>query len=293
MERSTCKDITMEKAFSTHAIIVTGANSGIGAACARHFVGRGVPVIGTYRNEAKMKELLATLGTERLVAVPMDVADERSRRQAAERIPQVLKERGWQLYAVVNNAGIAVPGPMKYLPMTQLKEQFEVNVFGLVDFTQRMLPLLRPAGHLRPRVLLMSSVAGLVAHPMLGAYSASKYAVEAIGDAWRIELKPFGIELILIEPGPIRTPIWKSFEKYIDQYRDTEYAPFLEKTDRVVQKMVREALPVERVAKVVYKACTQPKPKTRYLVARGAWMYRLMRILPDRWKDSLFLKYAR
>ncbi len=283
----------MENAFSTHVIVITGANSGIGAACAQLFVERGVPVIGTYRDEAKMNELLATLDTERFVAVQLDVADTRSRREAAERIAQVLEERGWQLYTVVNNAGIAVPGPMKYLPLAQLKEQFEVNLFGLVDFTQRMLPLLRPAGALRPRVLLMSSVAGLVAHPMLGAYSASKYAVEAIGDAWRIELKPFGIEFVLIEPGPIRTPIWKSFEVYIDQYRDTEYAPFLEKTERVVQKMVREALPVERVAEVVYKACTRRKPKTRYLIARGAWMYRLMRFLPDRWKDAMFLKYAR
>jgi len=283
----------MKNTLRTHAVVITGANSGIGAACAQLFVERGVPVIGTYRDETKMKEVEATLTGGQLETVYMDIADGTSRSRAAEEITRVLKGRGWELYAVVNNAGIAVPGPMKYLPLAQLREQFEVNVFGLVDFTQRMLPLLRPAGELRPRVVLMSSVAGRVAHPMLGAYSASKHAVEAIGDALRIELTPFGIEVILIEPGPIRTPIWKSFDKYIDQYRDTEYAPFLEKTDRVVQKMIRHALPVEHLAEVVYKACTKRKPKTRYLVARGAWMYRLMPLIPDRWKDALFLKYAR
>jgi NAD(P)-dependent dehydrogenase (short-subunit alcohol dehydrogenase family) len=198
----------------------------------------------------------------------------------------------------VNNAGISVSGPLEFVPLEDLRRQFEVNVFGQVAVTQRFLPLLR-AG--RGRIVNMSSIAGRSTAPLLGPYSASKFALEACNDALRRELHPWGIHVSCVEPGAIATPIWKKALDAADGpaaatlLRAGElYAKPMKALRRFGEHADRTAVPAELVARVVHHALTARKPKTRYLVGKDAKIQAMLtRLLPDRMLDAVFRKLLR
>ena len=192
------------------------------------------------------------------------------------------------LSGLVNNAGIVVPGPIEFLPLPELRRQLEINVVGQVAVTQAFLPLIRTG---RGRIVNMGSISGRMATPFTGAYGASKFALEALTDALRLELAPWGISVSIIEPGAVATPIWDKVEA-IDSSRaaSTPYGPALAVVKDFSIAMGRRGFPPEKIGGVVLKALTAAKPRTRYTVTPDALRFRLMMALPKRMVDRLIAK---
>lgn len=261
------------------AVLVTGASKGIGEACVLRLVRDGFRVYGGVRRQED-GEALIRAGGEAVVPVLLDVTDEDQVAAAAARIDEETGDRGLQ--ALVNNAGIAVAGPLEFLPLDELRRQFDINFHGQIAVTQACLPLLRRSressrGDYRAgRLIFMSSVAGRSSMPFVGAYAASKHALEAAADALRVELKPSGIVVSVIEPGVITTPIWetsrlgseqtlKRMPPAAEEHYGRVLAALNERTARGVY-----GLPPEKVAEVVAHALTARRPRLRYVVGRDA-----------------------
>jgi NAD(P)-dependent dehydrogenase (short-subunit alcohol dehydrogenase family) len=279
-------------------VVVTGASTGIGAACALDCVSRGMTVFAGVRNP-RAGETLARKAGPSLIPITLDVTDERSIAQSVEAVQRVVGEAG--LGGLVNNAGIVIGSPLEVIPLPQLRKQLEVNVIGQIAVTQAFLPLLRRG---RGRIINMGSIAGRGTIPLLGPYSASKYALEALTDALRMELQPWGIQVSIIEPGAIATPIWEKSAKEAEglEASASEEAKILygEAVVRVrdaVAEAAKRAIAPDTVVRAVHHALTASRPHTRYLVGSDAklraWM---VKWLPDRIQDKLLLwalKYPR
>ncbi|OGU01766.1 MAG: hypothetical protein A2W29_13645 [Gemmatimonadetes bacterium RBG_16_66_8] len=261
----------------TQGVVVTGASSGIGRAVAERLAANGWQVFGTIRQAADGTALQA-VGVQ---PVQMDVTDHRAIAAARDQVLEALG--GTPLAGLVNNAGVAAAGPLEHMPLADLRHVLDVNVVGVVAVTQAFLPALRCA---RGRVVNIGSVSGRVALPFAGPYSASKFALEAISDSLRRELLPSGVQVVLVQPGSIATPIWEKVAAIdLRRYRDTSYAAVL---SRVLERTLasgRRGLPADTVATAVLAALTQPRPPVRMLVVRRPWRTRLARWLPDRWLD--------
>jgi NAD(P)-dependent dehydrogenase (short-subunit alcohol dehydrogenase family) len=255
---------------------VTGASSGIGEACALRLARNGWRVLAGVRKAGD-----APAGTEEVL---LDVTDAEAVRAAAERVEE--------LHGLVNNAGIAVAAPLEALPLDELRRQLEVNVIGQVAVTQALLPQLRRG---RGRVVFVGSIAGRSALPFLGAYAASKHALEAVGDALRVELAPWGIHVSIVEPGSIATPIWTKGATMADAIQARVppetlvlYRDRMDAFRRAAAAAGRRGVGPDRVAEVVEDALTADRPKTRYLVGRDAKLRALFERLPDRARDRVF-----
>ena len=264
-------------------VLVTGASTGIGEATAFHLRELGFdPVAGVRRDEDAER-----LEGHGLQTVRLDVTDEAQIAAAREAIGD------GALAGLVNNAGVAVAAPLEYVPLDQFRRQLEVNLIGQVAVTQAFLPALRRAGG---RIVNVSSIGGRVALPLLSPYNASKFALEAVSDSLRRELRPQGIDVIVIEPGGIKTPIWKKGNKLADELI-SEMPPEAERLyGRLVAGVRRETVKIERerglspraVAEVIGTALTVERPRTRYVVGREAKVRaNLARLLPDRAMDRL------
>ena len=242
------------------SVLVTGAGRGIGLAITEHMSRRGWEVYAT----ARSSDALQSLGRiPNVHAIPLDITD----RAAIAALPDLLPA---ELNGVVNNAGIVVNGPVEGLTLDDLTRQFDVNVISQIAVTQAVLPKIR-ASH--GRVLFISSVSGLFTTPGTGAYNASKYAVESLADALRMELRPWKIPVSLIEPGPIRTDLWtevvNEHDRMADQLSDEHrrlYAPHLAGTRKLLGRMQKLAADPSRVTKAVDHALTSRRPKRRYLL---------------------------
>lgn len=271
------------------AVLVTGAAKGIGHACVQRLAGRFRVYAGVRRLEDGAA-LSAELGPE-VVPVQLEVTDEAAVTAAAAFIHADLGDR--PLAGIVNNAGMAVAGPLEFLPLDDLRRQFEVNVIGQVAVTQAMLPMLRES---RGRIVNMGSIAGKSALPMTGPYSASKFALEAITDSLRVELLPFGVDVIIIEPGVIATPIWLTSIEAADVVMKRLPPQAFEYYGRIIERVRQRALkgvgglPADAVARVVEHALTSARPRTRYIVGRDAKVRALLGHLPDRWRDRIIAK---
>lgn len=256
--------------ISKPAVVVTGASTGIGFACAVDLDARGFAVFAGVRRQGD-DEALRRASNDRIQPISMDVTDYASVARAAEDVARRSGERG--LDGLVNNAGISVVGPLECLPMEDFDRQMRVNVSGQVAVTQAFLPLLRRA---RGRVVFMSSESGRVVLPMLGAYAASKHALEAVADAFRRELKRAGVRVAIIEPGSIKTPIWEKASGSGKALRasvpgaDALYKPDLAFVDKMAAHALRFASEPEVVTRAVHHALTARVPKLRYLVGREA-----------------------
>ncbi|MBR9989589.1 MAG: SDR family oxidoreductase [Gemmatimonadetes bacterium] len=280
---------------SRPAVLVTGASKGIGEACTLRLARDGFRVYAGVRRDADGMALIRQAG-DAVTPVLLDVTDAAQIAEAAEQIDSECGERGLQ--ALVNNAGVAVAGPLEFLPIAELRQQLEINVTGQVAVTQACLPLLRRArasskgDHRAGRIVFMSSVAGRSSLPFMGPYAASKFALEAVADALRIELKPFGLAVSLVEPGVIATPIWETSRDRAER-NIAEMPPQLDEFYGRAMDALRSridsmgGLPAERVADVVAHALTAKRPRIRYLVGRDARLRVAMQMLPDRLHDAL------
>ena len=272
------------------AVLVTGAAKGIGHACVERLVRRFRVYAGVRRSEDG-DALRAQFGPD-VVPVMLEVTDAAAVGAAAEFIRSDLAEV--KLAGIVNNAGLAVAGPLEFLPLDELRRQFEVNVIGQVAVIQAMLPMLRES---RGRIVNMGSIAGKSALPMTGPYSASKFALEAITDSLRVELLPFGVDVIIIEPGVIATPIWQTSIAAADQVMKRLPPQAFEYYGHIMERVRARALngdigglPADSVARVVEHALTATSPNTRYMVGRDAKLRALLGHLPDRWRDRLIAR---
>jgi len=277
------------------AILVTGASTGIGAACALGLDRLGMRVFAGVRRAADGAALQRE-ASPRLTAVAIDVTDAGSIAGAARTITAVMGDAG--LAGLVNNAGIAVPGPLEFLPLADLRRQLEINVVGQIAVTQAMLPLLRAA---RGRIVNMGSIGGRMATPFVGAYAASKFALEALTDALRVELRPWRIGVSIIEPGAIATPIWQKSAREGERLRAAMppeatrlYGQALEALRRGAARSERDAIPPDAVVAAVVHALTAPRPRTRYVIGRRAKVQAaIARWVPDRARDRLLTRVLR
>ncbi len=188
-----------------------------------------------------------------------------------------------RLDGLVNNAGIAVAAPLEDLPLEELRRQLEVNLVGQLAVTQALLPALRVA---RGRIVFVGSIAGRSALPFLGAYAISKFALEAVADSLRLEVAPHGIDVALVEPGTIATPIWTKPQPLADLVSE-RYRARVEHFRTIAAARAAKAAPADRVAQAVEHALTASRPKTRYLVGRDARIRAALERLPDRWRDRI------
>jgi NAD(P)-dependent dehydrogenase (short-subunit alcohol dehydrogenase family) len=263
-------------------VVVTGASSGIGEASALRLARAGQDVFAGVRTEADAERLRAQ-GVE---PVMLDVTDPASIAAA------VGKLEGRPLHGLVNNAGVAVSMPLEFLPLAELRRQLEVNLVGQVAVTQAFMPNLRAA---RGRIVNVGSIAGHSALPFLGAYAASKHALEAVTDVLRVELQPFGIEVVIVEPGTIATPMWrKGAEGFQELAADMPddlgrlYGDRMQAFRRAASAAAQRGEPADDVAEVVERALTAKRPKTRYLVGRDARRRARVERLPDRLRDRVY-----
>lgn len=270
------------------SVVVTGASTGIGEATALHLDRLGLRVFAGIRKPAD-GERLSAAGPDRLTPVTIDVADGESIDRAAA---EVSEATGGRLSGLVNNAGIAVSAPLEFVPVDELRRQLEVNVVGQVAVTQAFLPMVRAA---RGRIVNIGSVGGRVALPLLGPYNASKFALEALTDCLRRELRPWGIEVAIVEPGGIATPIWDKSGAAADALLsgmpprvEELYGRLIAAIRREAEKTGRTGLPPSAVAEAVAHALTAKRPRTRYLIGRDAKArVAISRLIPDRAFDAL------
>jgi len=272
------------------AVVVTGASSGIGEACARRLAGLGFHVFAGVRKPADGERLQREIPG--VTPLSIDVVDADSIARAASTVADATGSAGLAgLAGLVNNAGVAVPAPIEHQPIDDFRRQIEINLIGQVAVTQAFLPQLRAA---RGRIVNMSSIGGKVAVPLLGAYAASKFGLEGFSDSLRRELRPWGIHVAVIEPGTIATPIWDKgiasgdeLEASMGDDAKRDYGPLIATVRTASAQGARTGLPPDAVAKDVAHALTARRPKTRYLVGREAKSRALLaRVVGDRVVDA-------
>lgn len=278
---------------ASKSILITGASTGIGAACALDLDKLGFRVFAGVRKQSD-GEALQRQTSDRLTPIIIDVTLGDTIGEAAVAIESTVGEDG--LFGLVNNAGILVPGPLECISLDDLRRQYEVNVVGVVAVTQAILPLLRVA---QGRIVNMGSISGKASPPYLGAYSSSKFALESITDVLRMELQRWSIDVSIIEPDSVATPIWgklletaSELGKHLPEAVRTLYEQDLTLMSNASQQMDKSGMPVERVVRAVRHALTARRPKTRYPVGtRTHLAFWAARNLPDRMRDG-FMKRA-
>ncbi len=261
------------------AVLTTGASKGIGFATARYLADRGYRSLGTVRGE----EAAARLRDAGVEPIRMEVTDPESISRAAEEVERILA--GTPLRAVVNNAGVLAAGPIELANLQEARAVFEVNFFGALAVTQAFLPQLRAS---RGRVINMSSLSGRFAFPFVGIYAATKHALEAASEALRRELVQTGVDVILIEPGSIQTPIWDNLDNLdLSRFQGTDYERLMPVVRKMAVRGGRNGLPVDRVSRAVYRAVSSRRPPARIPVVASRPRWVLQRMLPARMWDRL------
>lgn len=266
------------------SVVISGVSTGIGEDAARLLCRRGYRVYGTVRRVEDGERLRAELG-EAFTPLLLDVRNEAAVRAAAARVAAELV--GAPLFGLVNNAGIADPGPLLCVSPASLRTHYEVNVIGVLHMVQAFVPMMRARDNDRPgRIVNISSVAGRLAYPFMGAYAASKHALEALSDSLRRELLIYGIDVIVIQPGTISTQIQGKAAHIQTAFADSDYHMTLTHIDMAEQR--RAGLPASVVSDKILTALTVAKPKTRYVIP-NEWirLWLVPRYLPDRWLDRI------
>lgn len=275
------------------AVLITGCSSGFGRAAALRLLGHGWSVLATVRKPADADSLAAEVekahgadARERLRIVICDLVEP----AGLDALSAALADQP-ALDAVVNNAGTALAGPIELLPVDDLRRVFEINVLAQVAVAQRALKLLKQS---RGRLINVSSISGRIATPLLGAYCASKYALEALSDALRLELAPLGVRVVVIEPGASATAIWETTRRRAEQlerarkFDAQEYDQLIAAFDQEIRRAVSVAFPPEEFARVVELILNKRHPRPRYTVPRLLKAAIFGRgLLPDRWWDAL------
>jgi len=287
------RDSTAGSLPNVKSVLITGASTGIGQATALRLDAAGWRVFAGVRREEDAASLRAE-ASRRLIRVILDVTDAG---QIAAAAALVRQQAGEGLDGLVNNAGIAVPGPLETLPIDDFRRQVDVNLSAQVAMTQALLPQIRAA---RGRIVFITSIGGLIAFPMFGAYHAAKFGLEAVADVFRRELRPWGISVSAVEPGSIATPIWERGEREADAVggrapdaHDELYGRSIATYRKVTQRTAARGIAPDAVAKAIEHALGAERPRTRYLVGRDARGQALLaRLLPDRLVDRLITHFT-
>ncbi len=273
------------------SVVITGASTGIGWACAKLLLDKGFRVFGSVRKQADADRLKKEFGAS-FNPLMFDVTDGAAVLAAAREVGTALD--GETLAGLVNNAGIAVAGPVLELAADEFRRQMEVNVIGPIIATQAFGPLLGVDAALkgpRGRIVMISSVAGRNGNPLSGAYSASKHAIDGLSESLRREMMLFGIDVIIVAPGAVKTPIWgKAEEVDISAYKNSPFFPALQKVRAVMLQFGKHGLPAETIAETVFEALTTARPKVRYQITPDPIRHLVTAILPKRTVDRIIAK---
>lgn len=277
------------------AVVVTGASSGIGRATALHLDALGFQVFAGVRREPDGASLRRD-ASPRLRPVILDVTDAASLATAAKEVEADLDGEG--LAGLVANAGIGVGGPVEFVPLDELRHVLEVNSVGMVATLQAFLPLVRVGGG---RIVAVGSISGRLAAPFAGPYAASKFAVEALCDSLRVELRPWGLHVALVEPGDVATPIWEKTQRFADEMLARLpdegrrlYGDLIPAVRERLAQSAKGAASPEGCARAVHHALTARRPKSRYLVGSDAKAQAALAwLVPDRWRDALIARLLR
>ena len=263
------------------SVLVTGASTGIGLAITQYLASKGMYVFAGARKQEALESLAKN---PNVTPLKLDVTNAEDIKQAKK----IIEEKAAGLFALVNNAGIGNGGPLMDVSVEDLRAQFEVNLFGVHQITQAVFPLLLKA---KGRIVMMSSDSGFFATPFFGPYCSSKFALEGYADSLRREITPYGVKVIIIEPGRVTTPIWNKGEKYLNKYADSIFAVEARAIgEYAIRKGKTTGLAPLEVAKTVHQVLTVASPKLRYIVAKNKFEYQMMKILPASYVDKLTLK---
>ncbi|PKN50639.1 MAG: hypothetical protein CVU55_15875 [Deltaproteobacteria bacterium HGW-Deltaproteobacteria-13] len=267
------------------SVLVTGASSGIGLATAEYLAVQGFHV---YAGARDMRALGALSKNSNITPVQLDVTD----REDIAEVKRIIEGKGTGLFGLVNNAGITKAGALMDVSVEDMRAQFEVNLFGVHQITRALFPFIL---QVKGRIVMMSSDSGFFATPFVGPYCSSKFALEGYADSLRREITPYGVKVVLIEPGRIVTAIWDKGEKSIADAQ--HHSMFWKEAKALGEYSIRKGkttgLPPIAVAGIVHQALTLEKPKLRYIVAKNSFEYRLMKIFPAWYVDRLVLKKVR
>ena len=273
------------------SVVVTGASTGIGKDATRILIENGFRVFGSVRKKEDANRLSEEFG-ENFVPLIFDVTDEAAVHKAANQVRGEL--RGEMLFGLVNNAGVAVPGTMMHLPIEKFREQLEINVTGQLIVSQAFIPLLGADRSLKGkpgRVVNISSGSGKSGYPFMGAYAASKHALEGLSESMRRELMLYGIDVIIVAPGPIATEIWDKAElEDVAQLQNTDYYEAGKKVKQFAISGGRGGMPVEKVSDVILRALTAAKPRVRYSITPNRFRSWASSVLPKRFVDNIVAK---
>lgn len=273
------------------SVVITGTSTGIGWGTAKVLIGNGFRVFGSVRKTSDAGRLTAEFG-DRFVPLIFDVTDEAAVNAAASDVRRTLA--GERLAGLVNNAGVAVAGPLLELPTEEFRRQIEINLVGVVIVTKAFAPLTGTDPQLTGspgRIINISSVGGRIGNPFVAPYNASKFALEGLSESLRREMLLWGIDVIVVGPGAVSTPIWSKAEQ-IDTtpFRNSPYEPALDRLRAYMLKLGENGLPPERVGEVVLQALTAAKPKVRYAITPEPMRDWIMRNLPKRFIDRMIGK---
>ena len=274
------------------SVVVTGVSTGIGWGITKVLIEKGFRVFGSVRRTQDADRLSKEFGAN-FVPLLFDVTDELAVQAAAQKVREQLN--GETLFGLVNNAGIAVPGPLIHLSIEDFRTQLEVNLVSVLIVTKAFVPLLGMDRSLRGnpgRIINISSVGGKSGNPFLGAYAASKHGLEGFSESLRRELMLYGIDVIIIGPGAVATPIWDKGEQAdISPYIDTDYVQAIRRMQKFMVESGRKGYPPEKVGEVVWQALTAAKPRVRYAVIPGRSFRRIIQmILPKRMVDRIIAR---
>jgi hypothetical protein len=273
------------------SVVVTGASTGIGWATAKFLIERGFHVFGSVRKQADADRLKSEFGTG-FTALLFDVTDEAAVLAAARQVREALGDE--TLAGLVNNAGVAVAGPVFELSADEFRRQMDVNVIGPVIATQAFGPLLGADPQLRGakgRIVMISSVAGKNGNPLMAPYCTSKHAIEGLSESLRRELMLYGIDVVIVAPGAVKTPIWSKAEQVdLSAYQNSPYFPALNRLLAYMGKIAENGLPAERIAEVVHEAMTAARPRVRYQITPDPMRHLMGATLPKRALDRIIGK---
>lgn len=269
-------------------IVITGVSTGIGYGAAKKFCNEDFRVYGSVRKQSDAERLKKELG-EKFIPLIFDVTDRSALLDVAGRVSKMLNGR--ILDGLINNAGIAVSGPLMHVNMDDLRYQLEVNVIAVMAVTQAFLPMLGADKNnkaLTGRIINMGSISGKLSFPFLGPYSASKYALEGITDALRRELQLYGIKVVLLEPGPVKTAIWGKVDTEAwERLKQTDFFDAASKFNEFFSGEGGKGIEPDDFSNRLFKIFMAPNPKTRYVITKNKWqMYSIPRLLPDKMIDK-------
>lgn len=269
-------------------ICITGVSSGLGRHASTHLINEGYHVIGTVRNRKDAFDLQESY-PHNFTAFVLDVTNDIEVDAFANFVTECTSGKG--LKALVNNAGLVVAGPLMHITTEELRHQMDVNLLGVHRVTRALFPSLLKCQD--SRIINMGSISGLIANAFLGPYCASKFALEAYTDSLRRELGIYDIKVVLLEPGTIKTPIWNKSRGIESKYEDTDYASILRHASKIIDRSENHALDPIHVSRAILHAIRAKSVKTRYVIARHGWRYRVIsHLVPDKLLDRLFQRFA-